>query len=78
MAIQTNIMVYLKGNIRLINKHTNFAYKLIFIEGVSHGDEKIYLFPSRMADFPKTLPTRNGEQLQKAMIEMWVNFARTG
>lgn len=47
-------------------------------EGVSHGDEKIYLFPSREIDFPETLPTKGEDQIREAMIEMWINFARTG
>lgn len=28
--------------------------------------------------FPTTLPTKGEEQVREAMIQMWVDFARTG
>lgn len=46
--------------------------------GVSHGDQKLYLEPVREKKFPMTLPTREDEQIREAMVELWVNFARTG
>lgn len=46
--------------------------------GVSHNDETMYLFPTRMRDFPKTLPTKGEEQIRETMVQMWVDFAQTG
>lgn len=41
-------------------------------------DEVIYLFPQRDFLFPTTLPTKEEEQVRKAMVQMWTDFARTG
>lgn len=46
--------------------------------GVAHMDEVIYLFPVRKRMFPTALPTKEEEKVQKAMIQMWTDFARTG
>lgn len=54
-----------------INIWTNFT-------GISHGDELPYLYPTRGVRHMTTLPTKEDEQIQKAMIKMWVDFARTG
>lgn len=46
--------------------------------GVSHADENFYLFPVRERLFPTTLPTKEDEDVRKAVIQMWIDFARTG
>lgn len=38
----------------------------------------IYLFPQRDFLFPTTLPTKEEEEVRKAMVQMWTDFARTG
>lgn len=47
------------------------------VPGVSHADEKIYLFPVRESIFYHTLPSRHDEEMRKSMIQLWVNFAQT-
>lgn len=46
--------------------------------GVDHMDEVLYLFPQRDFLFPTTLPTKDEDEVRKAMVEMWTDFARTG
>lgn len=31
-----------------------------------------------MKDFPKTLPTKDEDKIRQSMVQMWVNFAKTG
>lgn len=46
--------------------------------GISHEDETIFLFPMRERRFKTSFPTRDEEQVRKAMLQMWTDFARTG
>lgn len=46
--------------------------------GVSHADELQYLFPMGRSFFYNSLPTKEDVEVRKALIELWVNFARTG
>lgn len=46
--------------------------------GVAHMDEVLYLFPIRKLLFPTTLPTKDEDEVRKAMVNMWTDFARTG
>ncbi|XP_055308049.1 juvenile hormone esterase isoform X2 [Sitodiplosis mosellana] len=46
--------------------------------GVSHAEELQYLFPIADGLFISALPTKEDEQVRKAITQLWVNFARTG
>lgn len=48
------------------------------LQGISHGDEKMYLFPVRENTFPHSLPTKEDEEVRKAILQMFMDFARTG
>ncbi|XP_031636223.1 venom carboxylesterase-6-like [Contarinia nasturtii] len=46
--------------------------------GVSHADEQLYFFPKREKLFSNSLPTKEDDEMRKSLIQMWVDFARTG
>ncbi|XP_031616881.1 cholinesterase 2-like, partial [Contarinia nasturtii] len=46
--------------------------------GVSHGDDQPYFFPKRDTVFSNSLPTKEDDEMRKSLIQMWVDFARTG
>lgn len=50
----------------------------LFHSGVAHADEALYLFPVRNRMFQSSIPTESEERVRDAMVEMWVNFAKTG
>lgn len=47
-------------------------------KGVAHADEVLYMFPIREAFFSNTLPTKEDEQVREAVVQLFVDFARTG
>lgn len=47
-------------------------------KGISHADEKLYFYPVREKLFSNALPTKEDEIMRESMVQMWVNFARTG
>lgn len=57
-----------------------FEVKTLFLKfkGVSHGDDNIFLFPLREQRFKTSLPTKDEDQVRRAMVQMWVDFVRTG
>lgn len=46
--------------------------------GTCHAEELQYLFPVGRSLFPNALPTKRDREIQKALVDLWVNFARTG
>ncbi|XP_031627736.1 venom carboxylesterase-6 [Contarinia nasturtii] len=46
--------------------------------GVSHAEELQYLFPIADGLFISALPTKEDEEIRKAITQLWVNFASTG
>nr|AXB38858.1 juvenile hormone esterase [Sitodiplosis mosellana] len=46
--------------------------------GVSHADEKLYFFPVREKLFPYAIPTKEDEEMRKSLVQLWVDFSRTG
>lgn len=48
------------------------------MKGVSHAEELQYLFPIADSLFISALPTKEDEEIRKGIVELWVNFARTG
>lgn len=57
----------------MISKYFKFN-----LAGVSHADQNLYFFPVRETSFPTTLPTKEDEEMRKALILMWIDFAKTG
>lgn len=51
---------------------------MLIFEGISHADEKLYLFPVREDTFPHSLPTKEDEEVRKAILQSFIDFARTG
>lgn len=54
-----------------IDAFCNFSFRYILCV-------VIYLFPVRERIFAQSLPTKEDEQIQRAMVQMWTDFARTG
>ncbi|XP_031628536.1 liver carboxylesterase 1-like [Contarinia nasturtii] len=46
--------------------------------GVSHADEQLHFFPISKKLFSNSLPTKEDDELRKSLVQMWVDFARTG
>lgn len=46
--------------------------------GVSHGDDVQYVFPFTKYLGFSSVPTDEDLQMQKQLLKMWYNFARTG
>lgn len=63
----------------IVVQRFDFDFMLILhCLGVSHAEELQYLFPIADGLFISALPTKEDEQVRKAITELWVNFARTG
>ncbi|XP_014236579.1 esterase E4-like [Trichogramma pretiosum] len=63
-------------NVTLVKKLQKIPYK-----GASHGDELTYLFKSRLPEINNLQQFQEGtgaDRTAKQMIELWVNFAKTG
>lgn len=48
--------------------------------GTAHGDDLLHLFPLQKS-YPQlysSIPTEEDRNLSKAMVKLWVDFARTG
>ena len=75
MAIQKHFMVL---NLMKTNRKATFSKENLNFIGVSHMDEKLYFFPVREDVFPNSLPTKEDEEMRKSLVQMWVDFARTG
>lgn len=75
-VILINIMVlrdFISNKLKIL-----YHNGLLTTVGVSHGDEQIYLVLYRNGIAPTTLPTKEEVQMRKAMIQLVVDFARTG
>lgn len=78
--IRDNTFVYLfshKGSAsfsELLNGESDKFY------GTCHADELMYLFPLQKTNpvLFSSIPTEEDRKLSKLMIELWVNFAKTG
>lgn len=46
--------------------------------GVCHADDLLYLFPIVQNVIPFRKMSAEDKQMQKLMVTMWTNFARTG
>lgn len=50
-------------------------YKLIFIKGVSHGDDVMFIFT---VDEPIPKLTKTDEEMKNIFLDMWESFAKIG
>lgn len=62
----------------LANECIEFTVIFQNIQGVSHADEVLYMFPRRETIFPHSLPTKEDEEIREAILQLFVDFARTG
>lgn len=64
--------------IHCVLNETSQALMTFVFKGVTHADEKLYLFPVREELFPNAIPTKDDEEMRESIVKLWVDFATTG